>query len=530
MRHRSLVLALVLLAALVGSAASGNAKPSGPSWHPPQSSVVVESIGPTRSGGTHAPAAKPGSFTSVPLSVGANQNVIVGDVTNPIEHPSGPACFVGDQTPQNETTISMDPTNRNNLIGGANDYRYFVESEQRYDGSAAAYVSENGGATWINTFPLGISEEAGGTYQGVGDPAFAWDPSGNVVYYANIAFNRTANDATGHSAFASSIAVSRSFDKGNTWDTHFVIEDDDASIFHDKEWIAVGPDGSVYVAWARFRFGQGGPFGYLESPIVISKSTDQGVTWSDAEVISAGPYTQFATPVVFDDETDDGIIYVSYELWNSPAGLAGGRAFVAKSTDGGESWTNHFVGLVNDLRSPLPGSAFRVASYPVLDVGDDGTLHMVWSNWQRGTGDIVYTRSEDGGETWSRQVKINQESVKSDQFFQWIDVSGDFVHVGFVDRQYTGNTLLDHSYVVSTDGGDTWSQTERVTTASSRSDASLFGANCTGEFIGDYTGIVADGGTAHVLWMDGREGTQPPSPSGDVDDQDAFYATVSVDE
>jgi Neuraminidase (sialidase) len=419
----------------------------------------------------------------------------------------------------------MDPTNPQNLIGGANDYRFFVESEQRYDGAAGAYVSHDGGGTWSNVFMPGISEEFGGTYQGVGDPAFAWDPSGDVVYYANIAFNRTENPDTGHSAFASSIAVSRSFDKGDTWETHFVIEDDDPSVFHDKEWIAVGPDGSVYVAWARFRFGQGGPFGYLESPIVISKSTDQGETWSDPEVISAGPYTQFATPVV----APDGTVYVSYELWNSPAGGSGGRAYVARSTDGGETWTNHLVSLINDIKSPLPHSAFRVASYPVLTVGDDGALHMVWSNWQRGTADIVYTQSTDGGETWRRSVKINQESVKSDQFFQWIDVSGDFVHVGFVDRQYTNDAMLDHSYVVSTDGGDTWSQTERVTTDSSASNASLFGANCTGEFIGDYTGIVADGGTAHVLWMDGRPGTQPVSPSGDDDDQDAFHATISVE-
>jgi hypothetical protein len=60
-------------------------------------------------------------------------------------------------------------------------------------------------------------------------------------------------------------------------------------------------------------------------------------------------------------------------------------------------------------------------------------------------------------------------------------------------------------------------------------DASLFGANCTGQFIGDYTGIVANGPTAHVLWMDGRPGTQPPSPTGDTNDQDAFYATVTVE-
>jgi photosystem II stability/assembly factor-like uncharacterized protein len=229
--------------------------------------------------------------------------------------------------------------------------------------------------------------------------------------------------------------------------------------------------------------------------------------------------------MVYDDGSADGVIYVSFEEWNNPVGRSGGRAFVAKSDDGGTTWTKHLVGRVNDLPSPLPHGAFRVASYPVFDVDDDGNLHMLWSNWQGGSADIVYTRSTDEGNSWTRPVKINQESAKSDQFFQWIDASGDYLHVGFVDRQYTDDALLDHSFVVSPDGGTTWSQTERVTTASSAPDASGFGANCTGQFIGDYTGVVADGPTAHVLWMDGRPGTQA---GGDGTDQDAFYASVRV--
>lgn len=134
-------------------------------------SGVVSVRGPARSAATVTSAAGPASFTTVPVSVGPNRNVVVGDVTNSFEHSSGPACHVGDQTPQNETAISMDPTESNNLIGGANDHRYFVSWEQRYDGSAAAYVSHDGGATWANVFMPGISEEAGGTYQGVGHPA-----------------------------------------------------------------------------------------------------------------------------------------------------------------------------------------------------------------------------------------------------------------------------------------------------------------------------------------------------------------------
>jgi hypothetical protein len=518
MRRTSILAALALGAALVWSAPASGARGAA---SPPRSSIVQEQSV-ARPGGGQAPHAFDAEFTDTDISVGPNTNVIVGDVTNTVEHPSGPACFVGDQTPQNETTIAQDPTDPDNLIGGANDYRYFVDSEQRYDGSAMAYVTHDGGQNWDNVPMPGISEEFGGTYQAIGDPAFAWDPSGDVVYYANIAFNRTENAF--HSGVASAISVSRSFDDGDTWETFYVVQDDDPEVFHDKEWIAVAPNGDVYVAWARFEFNERGR--YLAAPIVVSRSSDQGETWSEPEAISVGPHNQFATPAV----APDGTLYVSYENWRNPTGRNGGRVWVARSTDAGDTWTDHFVGLVNDLPSPLPGpGSFRAASYPVLAVGDEGSLHIVWSNWQSGSADIVYTRSADEGATWTKPVKINQEGTKSDQFFQWIDVSGDFVHAAFVDRQYTGDTLLDHSYVVSTDGGDTWSQTERVTTASSSSDASLFGLNCTGEFIGDYTGIAATGDTAQILWMDGRPGTQPTSPSGDDDDQDAFHATAGVD-
>lgn len=517
MRRLTLVVALVVSAALLQGPPAGGQSSDG---HPPLSGVTEKAVG--RPGGTHAPTAKPAAFTTVPVTVGTNRSVIVGDTSNTFDHPSGPACFVGDEVPQNETVIDHDPTAPANLVGGANDYRFFVDSQQRYDGSGIAYVSHNEGASWTNVLLPGIHEESGGTYQAMGDPVVAWDPRGTSVYFTNIAFNRTETGF--HSAFASAISISRSKNDGDTWKSFFVVEDDDPSIFHDKEWVAVGPSGEVYVAWARFRFGTGGPFGYLESPIVISKSTNQARTWSTPQVISVGPFSQFAVPNV----APDGTVYVSYENWESPAGLNGGRAWVARSADGGRTWTDHFISLINDLPSPLPNSAFRVNSGPVLDVGDDGTLHMVWANWQAGTGDIVYSRSSDRGDTWTEPVTINQESVKSDQFFPWIRSSGSVVHVGFVDRQYTDDALLDHSYVVSMDGGDTWSQTVRVSTASSRSDASLFGLNCTAEFIGDYTGITAVGSTARVLWMDGRAGNQPTSTSGDDDDQDVFFAEVKA--
>jgi hypothetical protein len=62
------------------------------------------------------------SASSIPLSYGplaaTEVDAINGDVTNN----SGFSNF-GCTTPQNETSIATNPTNANNLIAGANDYR-----------------------------------------------------------------------------------------------------------------------------------------------------------------------------------------------------------------------------------------------------------------------------------------------------------------------------------------------------------------------------------------------------------------------
>ena len=49
--------------------------------------------------------------------------------------------------PQNETTIAINPANSRNIVAGANDYRVFVEREQRNDSSGWAYTSFDGGKT-----------------------------------------------------------------------------------------------------------------------------------------------------------------------------------------------------------------------------------------------------------------------------------------------------------------------------------------------------------------------------------------------
>lgn len=200
-----------------------------------------------------------------------NVDVIVGD---PINN-SGFSNF-GCRTPQNETTVAVNPMNPRNIVAGANDYRTCCDFTALNDGTGFAYASFDGGSTWANVQLPGLTAETGGQGQfsqvdAAGDPALAFGRDG-TVYYANIVFSRTS--------FASGVAVSTSHDGGRTWSRRNMVTWSGAgNFFNDKEWIAAGPNGAVVVTWTQFNLGPQGA-GYRESPIVMAISRDGGATWN----------------------------------------------------------------------------------------------------------------------------------------------------------------------------------------------------------------------------------------------------------
>jgi Neuraminidase (sialidase) len=140
---------------------------------------------------------------------------------------------VGSQTgcmaAQNETTVATNPANPNNLVAGANDYRVFNTRENRNDGSGFAYTSFDGGKTWKNVLAPHLTFQTGATgalsaMDSAGDPAIAFGPN-NVVYYANLVFSRFAPAAGGTEA-PSGIVVSKSTDGGLTWGEPSIVHTD----------------------------------------------------------------------------------------------------------------------------------------------------------------------------------------------------------------------------------------------------------------------------------------------------------------
>jgi hypothetical protein len=340
-----------------------------------------------------------------------------------------PAVTVNQDTaaaPQNETAIAVDPNNPNRVVAGANDYvtRTWAcdingtPCSALGDGYSGTYFSNDGGSTWcctstdpshLGTLIPGVTHLTGGPYDAGGDPAVAFDSRGNV-YYAGLGFNRTSAPNT--------VAVNKgTFDGGGnlTWSQPtFINQTTSPSTLNDKEWIAADWHVSspyrdrVYVSWTRFLFN---PINgrYTQSPIFFASSTDGGHTFSAPQNISGNVlYDQGSRPIV----GYDGTVYVTFEGASRLA--TRDSTYIVKSTDGGATFGKPVkVAELQDV-IPLANTDFRVNSFPAGAAAPNGDLYLAWSSLMSDAGGLcptrtntgchsaaVYSRSTDGGSTWS---------------------------------------------------------------------------------------------------------------------------------
>lgn len=488
-----------------------------------------------------APFNTPGAYAPT-----SNIDAIVGDAVNN----TGASNF-GCSTPQNETTIAVDPGNAAHLVAGANDYRTCCDFDGLNDATAWAYSSFDGGATWTNVQVPGLTAETGGRGQfakvdSAGDPAMAIGPDG-TVYYANIVFSRDT--------FASGVAVSVSHDGGLTWDSPNMVAFVQAgNFFNDKEFIAAGPDGKVVVTWTRFYQGPHGA-GYLRSPIVMAISSDHGHSWNNQGrpvSDSSHPFDSGSIPIY----GPDGALYVAYEGSQPSTGFATDAAVVARSTDDGAHFTNAEVGRVYDDLDCYPifeGSQtlsdehFRLNSFPAFGIDPvTGHLAIAWTDDQ-GAGSCGNGGSTFSGTT-AAQVKLVtgawgalsapvRVTGGADKVFPGVAARNGVVTVTYYSRDFAAthnpttcdvkipdnapagvvsvetinhSVCLDYAASSSTDG---FSSERRLTSEGSNP----FVQFADGGFIGDYSqASVGSNGAVHAAWTDFRGRPGVTSANQDV--------------
>lgn len=319
--------------------------------------------------------------------------------------------------PQNETAIAVDPNNPNRIVGGANDYVARTWSctisgtpcSALADGYSGTYFSNDGGHTWcctatdpahLGTLIPGVNRLAGGQYDAGGDPAVAFDSRGHV-FYAGLGFDRTSAPNT--------VEVSKgTFTGGNlSWgQPTFINQTTSPSTLNDKEWIAIDSHVSspfrdrIYVTWTRFIFNPSNGR-YVQSPIAFVSSSDGGATFTAPKLISGNVlYGQGSHPVV----GPDGTLYV---FWSGSTRLASlNSTYMVKSSDGGATWSQPVaISTVNNSHL-LADTAFRNNSYPAAAVAPNGDLYATWTTQTSDGSVAVYSKSTDGGSTWSAPTRV----------------------------------------------------------------------------------------------------------------------------
>lgn len=492
------------------------------------------------------------SASSIPLAYGAlaasEVDAIHGDVINN----SGFSNF-GCTTPQNETSIAANPTNADNLIAGANDYRVCCDFTGLNDGTGWAYYSFDGGKNWGNVQLPGLTAETGATgsmkkFDSAGDPALTFSPDG-VAYYANIVFSRTT--------FASGVVVSSSRDGGRTWSDPSIVSYIDAgNFFNDKEWVAAGTNGQVTVTWTRFNQGPQGA-GYRSSVIVGATSKDYGKSWNNqGSPVSddAHPFNQGSQP----QYGPDGALYVVYEGSSPTTNYATDAVVIARSTDGGSTFqTKELARVYDDLdcypiyagRQTLTDMHFRLNSYPSMSVDPvTGEISVAWTD-QQGSGTCGQGGNSFAGTT-SNQVKlihapwasigtapvVHVTNSAPDKVFPAVASRNGKIVVTYYTRDYairsaapacnvqtnpvpTGIDPVPSARSVCVDyaarslNGSSFGTQKRLTSQSSNP----FVQFANGGFIGDYTQTaMGSDGKAHASWTDFRGNPGHTSPNQDV--------------
>jgi hypothetical protein len=396
------------------------------------------------------------------------------------------------QNKQNEPALAVDANHPNILVAGSNDE---IDEEGCNVGDdttcpftdgvgvSGVYFSFDSGTTWMQpTYTgwtardcigvAGTSTDTCSAHFGPigtlpwyyenglvsdGDPAIAFGPrrgtdgkfawtNGSRLYFANLTsnFGATKRDETfkGYEAIAVSrmdapatgltpaIAMNK-----NSWMPPVLISKQSSTTFSDKEqiWVdnaATSPFfGNVYVCWASFRSNSQGQA--LPTPLIVARSTDGGETWTVKQVSPATDNSQASQADGCTIRTDNhGTVYV-FGI-GTPNGTKTTGEVMYRSFDGGE----HFDGLTFVQPANQPGAFDRVLGRPTID-------------------GIAGARSDLAP---APSVDIANGAP-----------TGNGATNRIVMTYVSGSLAMPHVYFTeSTDGGNTWSAPRAIETAGDR--------------------------------------------------------------
>ena len=410
------------------------------------------------------------------LSVGPNVNIIQASGS------------------QAETAIAVNPTNKNNLFATCNgDFYKF---------------SMDGGVTWQNSNVSALPSSCC-------DQQLAWDQFGNLFMTSfPVDFNVNPPSAQ--------VVIGLSTDGGATFQSlgglspAGGIDQPSIAVGAGTVWFDYNNNGAMEARGAAVTgLGAVGAFNTAAQP---AGSTG---TFGD---IAVGPNGQVM--MVYQENNGNGNpsnVFFSLD----PDGL-GSQGFTSStlifqsnvgSFDAIPAQPDRTIGTEANLawdktNGPHRGRVYLVFTNELVDESSDTEIFVQFS--------------DDNGTTWSAPVRVNDDPSGNgkSQFNPAIaldQTNGDIAVTWYDCRNSTSNTTAEVFGAVSQDGGVTWSANVKI--SAGVSDATTSGA---GNFnYGDYDKMDFTGGVFYRTWADNSNSTSD-NPDGALNGLDMYTAQVTV--
>jgi hypothetical protein len=147
----------------------------------------------------------------------------------------------------------------------------------------------------------------------------------------------------------------------------------------------------------------------------VAYSKDGGETWKTAAGTAPGNYRISGDVSLAYDAAGHAILcYIAFDKLGTTNYWARGATrngiFIRRSLDGGQSWEPDAITVIS--HESTPDIPFEDKPWVVADTSGvhASNLYIGWTHFTLAASDLLFSRSTDGGKTWSKPIKLNSVS------------------------------------------------------------------------------------------------------------------------